>query len=149
MAKPRKQKSIFVLFWFFAKMEHREKSFLAKSKGNINSLLASNCMSSPHSSPHRTASCDITYHGVHGEVVVLSLQLHGVLVTPSDLRVTLQEHFLVVADPVEHLPTHNTHNTAASLTSPVTDCLLWNTLQRNKSYTSFFKRSALKTFRQI
>lgn len=30
-----------------------------------------------------------SYHGVHGEVVVLSLQLHGVLVTPADLCVTL------------------------------------------------------------
>lgn len=38
-------------------------------------------------------------------MVVLSLQLHGVLVAAADLRVALQEHFLVVADPVEHLHT--------------------------------------------
>lgn len=49
---------------------------------------------------------DVSYHGVHGEVVVLGLQLHSVLVTPANLCVTLQEHFLVVADPVEHLHTH-------------------------------------------
>lgn len=49
---------------------------------------------------------DIGYHGVHGEVVVLSLQLHGVLVTPADLGVALQEHFLVVTDPVKHLQKH-------------------------------------------
>lgn len=46
---------------------------------------------------------DMSYHGVHGEVVVLSLQLHSVLVTSADLCVTLQEHFLVVTDPVKHL----------------------------------------------
>lgn len=49
---------------------------------------------------------NLGYHGVHGEVVVLSLQLHGVLVTSANLCVTLQEHFLVVADPVKHLHTH-------------------------------------------
>lgn len=53
-----------------------------------------------------------SYHGVHGEVVVLSLQLHGVLVAPADLRVALQEHFLVVADPVEHLHTEQSGVTA-------------------------------------
>lgn len=49
---------------------------------------------------------DIRYHGVHGEVVVLSLQLHGVLVTSANLGVALQEHFLVVTDPVKHLQKH-------------------------------------------
>lgn len=45
----------------------------------------------------------ISYHRVHSKVVVLSLQLHSMLVTPADLCVTLQEHFLVVADPFKHL----------------------------------------------
>lgn len=48
----------------------------------------------------------LAYHGVHGEMVVLSLQLHGVLVAAPDLGVTLQEHLLVVADPVKHLQEH-------------------------------------------
>lgn len=48
------------------------------------------------------------YHGVHGKVIVLSLQLHGVLVTSADLRVALQEQFLIVADPVKHLQADHT-----------------------------------------
>lgn len=55
---------------------------------------------------HVNDSERLAYHGVHGEVVVLSLQLHGVLVAAADLGVTLQEHLLVVADPVKHLHTH-------------------------------------------
>ena len=45
----------------------------------------------------------VSYHAVHGEVVVLRLQLHGVLVVPPDLRVAGQEQALVVHDPVKHL----------------------------------------------
>ena len=44
-----------------------------------------------------------THHGIHGKVVVLGLQVKGVLVAHTDLRVTLQEQLFVVADPVEHL----------------------------------------------
>ena len=43
------------------------------------------------------------HHGVHGEVVVLRLELHSVLVVHAHLCVVLQEHLLVVADPVKHL----------------------------------------------
>lgn len=55
----------------------------------------------------QTKTKERRYHGVHGEVVVLSLQLGGVLVAAADLRVALQEHLLVVADPVEHLQKQN------------------------------------------
>lgn len=51
----------------------------------------------------QTETKDRAYHGVHGEVVVLRLQLGGVLVAAADLRVALEEHLLVVANPVEHL----------------------------------------------
>lgn len=50
----------------------------------------------------------IVYHGVHGKVIVLSLQLHSMLVTSANLRVALQEQFLIVADPVKHLQTDHT-----------------------------------------
>lgn len=43
------------------------------------------------------------HHAVHGEVVVLRLQLNSVLVVPSDLCVAGEEEPLVVHDPVEHL----------------------------------------------
>lgn len=46
-----------------------------------------------------------SYHAVHGEVVVLGLQLDGVLVVSPDLRVAGEEKPLVVHDPVEHLHT--------------------------------------------
>lgn len=46
-----------------------------------------------------------SYHAVHCKVVVLGLQLDGMLVVPSDLRVTGEKKPLVVHDPVEHLHT--------------------------------------------
>lgn len=45
----------------------------------------------------------VSYHAVHGKVVVLGLQLHSVGVVVADLRVACQEQTLVVHDPVEHL----------------------------------------------
>lgn len=36
-------------------------------------------------------------------MIVLRLQVKGMLVAHADLRVTLQEQFFVVADPVKHL----------------------------------------------
>lgn len=63
------------------------------------------------------------YHGVHGEVVVLSLQLHSVLVASAYLCVALQEHFLVVADPVKHLHTH-TFTTNYSMSHVLHHCEL-------------------------
>lgn len=45
----------------------------------------------------------MTYHGVHGKVVVLSLQLHSMLVAHADLCVALKKQFLIVTDPVKHL----------------------------------------------
>lgn len=59
------------------------------------------------------------YHGVHGEVVVLGLQLHSMLVTSAYLSVALQEHFLVVADPVKHL---HTRHRATLITLQTTGC---------------------------
>lgn len=44
-----------------------------------------------------------SYHAVHSKVVVLRLQLYGMLMVPSDLRVAGQEKPLVVHDPIEHL----------------------------------------------
>lgn len=43
------------------------------------------------------------YHAVHGEVVVLGLQLHGVGVVVANFCVACQEQTLVVHDPVKHL----------------------------------------------
>lgn len=45
----------------------------------------------------------MTYHGVHGKVFVLRLQLHSVLVAHADLCVALKKQFLIVTDPVKHL----------------------------------------------
>lgn len=50
----------------------------------------------------RSVPC-VSYHAVHGEVVVLGLQLHGVGVVVANLRVACQEQALVVQDPVKHL----------------------------------------------
>lgn len=51
---------------------------------------------------HREAKT-ASYHAIHSKVVVLGLQLHSVLVVPSNLGVTGEEKPLVVHDPVEHL----------------------------------------------
>lgn len=61
------------------------------------------------------AQWNVAYHGVHGEVVVLRLQLRSMLVTATDLRVALEEHFLVVADPVKHLHKQHTEDIHSSL----------------------------------
>ncbi len=49
-------------------------------------------------------------------MVVLGLQLHGVLVVPSDLCVTGEEESLVVHDPVEHLHKKRGGENAVSFT---------------------------------
>lgn len=54
-------------------------------------------------SGRRSAAPCASYHAVHGEVVVLGLQLHGVGVVVANLRVACQEQALVVQDPVKHL----------------------------------------------
>lgn len=46
----------------------------------------------------------MSYHTVHGEVVVLGLELHGVRVAGPNLGVAVQKQALVVCDPVKHLP---------------------------------------------
>lgn len=45
----------------------------------------------------------VSYHAVHGEVVVLGLQLHGMGVVVANFCVACQEQTLVVHDPVKHL----------------------------------------------
>lgn len=66
----------------------------------------------------------VTHHGVHGEVVVLRLKVHSMLVAHADLSVALQEQLLIVTDPVEHLEremmrytesfTHSTHSSGCT-----------------------------------
>lgn len=75
--------------------------------------------------------CKQTHHGVHGEVVVLRLKVHSVLVADADLSVALQEQFFIVTDPVEHLKrerenrcimqnlSHTLHTTPAAPTAPL------------------------------
>lgn len=53
--------------------------------------------------------CKQTHHGVHGEVVVLRLEVHSVLVAHADLSVALQEQLFIVTDPVEHLQREAMH----------------------------------------
>lgn len=53
---------------------------------------------------HATSVPTASYHAVHGEVVVLRLQLHRVGMAGPDLSVAVQKQALVVCDPVEHLP---------------------------------------------
>ena len=50
-----------------------------------------------------TETKTLSYHAVHGKVVVLGLQLDSMLVVPSDLCVTGEKKPLVVHDPVKHL----------------------------------------------
>lgn len=45
-----------------------------------------------------------SYHAVHGKVVVLGLELHGMRVAGPNLSVAVQKQALVVCDPVKHLP---------------------------------------------
>lgn len=45
----------------------------------------------------------VSYHAVHGKVVVLGLQLHGVGVVVANFCVACQEQTLIVHDPVKHL----------------------------------------------
>lgn len=54
-----------------------------------------------------------SYHAVHSEVVVLRLQLHSMLVVPSDLCVTGQEKPLVVHYPIKHLQRVGGENTVS------------------------------------
>lgn len=50
-----------------------------------------------------------SHHAVHGKVVVLGLQLHGVGVVVADLSVSSQKQPFVVHDPVKHLQRHSNH----------------------------------------
>lgn len=53
-------------------------------------------------SPPLLSAC-VSYHAVHGKVVVLGLELHGVGVVVANFCVACQEQTLVVHDPVKHL----------------------------------------------
>lgn len=46
----------------------------------------------------------VSYHTVHGKVVVLCLKLHCVRMAGPNLSVAVQKQALVVCDPVKHLP---------------------------------------------
>lgn len=46
----------------------------------------------------------VSYHTVHGEVVVLCLELHRMRMAGPNLSVAVQKQALVVCDPVKHLP---------------------------------------------
>lgn len=48
-------------------------------------------------------SACVRYHAVHGEVIVLGLQLYGVGMVVANLGIARQEQTLVVRDPVKHL----------------------------------------------
>lgn len=45
----------------------------------------------------------VSYHTVHGKVIVLCLKLHRVGVTGSNLCVAVQKQTFVVSNPVKHL----------------------------------------------
>lgn len=75
-------------------------------------------------------NCKRTHHGVHGEVVVLRLKVHSVLVAHANLSVALQKQLFIVTDPVEHLQrepmcyaesfTHSTHSSCCRDSSSLT-----------------------------
>lgn len=66
------------------------------------------CKYPPPSATVRSAAghpcAPVSYHAVHGKVVVLGLELHGVRVAGPNLGVAVQKQALVVCDPVKHLP---------------------------------------------